>query len=158
MKHLNLLRYLTIFLLVFSFSGCTLFRTETNSSEVKKEETVISNDVVLEGVAAGVPFKATIKHKGRSDTNSNTDKQETKDTSSPATNDLFGYIIGIVLGGGVGGFAIKTLKDRMIKRMTEGVQEYIDNSPEKEAEKLKTHLSKKLDRSDKNLIKKIKNK
>ena len=45
----------------------------------------------------------------------------------------------------------------MIGRLTQGVDSFLEEDP-KAGEKLKSHLSKKLDRADKELIKKVKTK
>lgn len=153
------MKYILISIILLCLTGCqtSCVRTDTTATEQQQQKTLIENDVELEGEAAGVPFRAKIVHTGKQTTDTETKRQETKETSSPAASGLMGYIISIIAGGGLGGFAIKTLKDKMIRRVTEGIDNFIEEDAQA-GEKLKGHLSKKLDTSDKALIKKVKRK
>jgi hypothetical protein len=134
------------------FNGCTLFRQETT----KESNTVLKNDIVLKGDVAGMPVNLKVSHTGKSQTT----EEEKKDTSSPATEEGFGFLSNLVMlliGGGGAGFIVKKMKDGMIKRMSEGVDSFLEEDP-KAGEKLKNHLGRKMDRSDKELIKKVKQK
>ena len=156
------MRYILILFCLFGVSGCVLVRKETQeqTQTVEKEKIVNLNDVILEGTISGVPVKLKLKHvgsvEGQKSTDQKTDKNES--TSSPALEEsgsILGYIISSLMGGGVGAYAIKKLNDGMIQRMSNGIQSYLDEA--EDGELLKTHLSRKMDSSDKAKIKNIRN-
>lgn len=152
------MKYLVCLLLL---CGCETTRTNTVSQEVKQEVTkeITKNDVFLDGEVAGVPVHLTLKQKGSTDTKSEEKKEEKKEevTQVPLESN-FGWLTNLLMilgGGGIGGFAIKQLKDGMIKRMSNGIQSFLDEN-KKTGESLKTHLSRKMNDSDKKKIRKIK--
>jgi hypothetical protein len=166
-----LLRLLIIFVLAISISACSLFREEVKQ-EVKKEEVkqeikvttdkaTIKGTVTIPGLGP-VPVDVTISQSGKEETKSKSEVKEetigTKDTSSPAAETGFGWFqsfIILLLGGGGVGAVINKIKNNTISRITEGVDSFLEEDP-KAGNVLKTHLSKKLDRADKELIKKVK--
>jgi hypothetical protein len=154
------MRLLLISLLLICFTGCSIFRTETQSEEKQQSHTIIDNNIEIEGVAAGVPFRARIVHTGKSDTTGTKETQETKDISSPAAESGMGWVgnlLLILLGGGGVGAIINKVKNGTIARITQGVDAFMEENA-KAGEQLKNHLSKKMDRSDKDLVKKVKKK
>lgn len=147
--------------LLICLCGCETVRTNTVSEEVKQEVTkeTTKNDIFLDGEVAGVPVHLTLKQKGTTDTKSEERKEEKKEevTQVPIESN-FGWLSSLLMilgGGGIGGFAIKQLKDGMIKRMSNGIQSFLDEN-KKTGESLKTHLSRKMNDSDKRKIRRIK--
>jgi hypothetical protein len=146
------MKLILIFLLLIVLSSCGLWR-EDSSSESKTQEIAV-NDIELVGDVAGMPVNLNLKHKGTKETQQTT--QETKESSSPAGESIIGYLVTLMLGGGVAGFAIKKLKDGTIKRIVNGIESFKQEAPAETTEALHSHLSKKLDSGDKSLVKKLK--
>lgn len=154
------MKHITLALLLLLCCSCSIVREDTKSSENTQSQTIIKNDVILEGEVAGMPVKLKIKHTGTEQTKSDTTKEESKDTSSPAADSGMGWVgnlLLVLLGGGGIGAVINKVKNGTIARISQGIDSYIEEDA-KAGEKLKSHLSKKMDRSDKNLIKKVKDK
>lgn len=158
-------------LVVLSISGCSLWRTETQQEvkkeEIKQEVKVTSDKATIKGTVTipglgPVPVDVVITQSGKEESKSKTeikeDSKETSESSSPAAQQGFGWMqsfIILLLGGGGVGAVINKLKNNTISRITEGVDSFLEEDP-KAGDVLKTHLSKKLDRGDKALIKKVK--
>lgn len=140
----------TVFLIAFSISSCSLIREE----EKKESNTIQKNDISLKGDVGGVPVNLKLIHSGKSQTI----EESSKDTSSPAIetgSSLITNLLMILAGGGAGGFILKNMRNKMLGRMAQGIEEFSKEDP-KAAEKLKTHLSRRMDSSDKEIIKKVK--
>jgi len=142
-----------ILLICIILCGCETSRVTTEATQATKE--VARQELILTGEVAGMPVNLTAKAKSDTITQTKTDTKEVTEVPVEASMGWLSNLLMILLGGGAGGFAIKQLKDGMIKRMSDGIQSFLDED-KKTGESLKTHLSRKMNDTDKKKIKQLK--
>lgn len=145
---------------LFLLCSCETTRTNTVSQEVTKEITkeTTKNDVFLTGEVAGVPVHLTLKQKGTTDTKSEEKKEEKKEevVEVPLESN-FGWLPELIAGLFGGGTILALIKKIMVYKGTLGhLVTTIEDAPEATKRKILPELSRRMDRKNKDLIKKIK--
>jgi hypothetical protein len=138
--------------------------TDTRTKEVQTEQTTTKTSPILADTPVGQitiqPTTVTVERRQVTDTTAHA-STEVQPAIPPGLAPVASGLLGLVPGvGGIlaAGLALWSRSRAMgaLKSCTEGIEAFTEEADEKEVAHLHTHLSRKMDKSHKDLIRKVK--
>jgi hypothetical protein len=141
-----------ILIICLFLCGCETSRTTTEATQATKE--VARQEITLVGEVAGMPISLTAKAKSDTITQTKTDSKETTEVPVEASMGWLPELIAGLFGGGT---ILALIKKIMTYKATLGhIVGTIEDQPDKIKKSILPQLSRKMDRKNKDLIKKMK--